>query len=101
MTIITPSKWLADLVKESFLSEYEVCVKYNTIDLNVFQKISSNFKKSRNIENKIMLLGVANVWNDRKGYSDFLKLSKSLPDKYVIVLVGLNEKQMQNLRKIL
>ena len=48
-----------------------------------------------------MLLGVANVWNDRKGYSDFLKLSKSLPDKYVIVLVGLNEKQMQNLPKIL
>ena len=99
MTIITPSKWLADLVKESFLSEYEVCVKYNTIDLNVFRKINSNFKKSRNIENKIMLLGVANVWNDRKGYSDFLKLSKSLSDKYVIVLVGLNEKQMQNLPK--
>ena len=36
LTIITPSEWLAGLVKESFLSEYPVKVINNGIDLNVF-----------------------------------------------------------------
>ena len=43
MTIITPSKWLADLVKESFLSEYEVCVKYNTYRFKCFSKNQFKF----------------------------------------------------------
>ena len=41
-----------------------------------------------------MILGVANVWNDRKGLYDFIKLSKMLDERYKIVLVGLNDKQI-------
>ena len=37
MTIVTPSQWLADLVKESYLKEYPVQVINNGIDLNVFK----------------------------------------------------------------
>ena len=45
------------------------------------------------------MLGVANVWEDRKGLLDFYKLAEMLDDRYVIVLVGLNEKQIKNLPK--
>ena len=45
MTLITPSKWLADLVKQSFLKEYPVEVRYNTIDTNVFKPTSGNFRE--------------------------------------------------------
>ena len=37
MTIVTPSKWLAELVKESYLKEYPVKVINNGIDLNIFK----------------------------------------------------------------
>jgi putative colanic acid biosynthesis glycosyltransferase len=36
MVIVTPSKWLAGLVKKSFLSEYPVKVINNGVDLEVF-----------------------------------------------------------------
>lgn len=45
LTIVTPSKWLAGLVKESFLKEYPVRVINNGIDLNVFKPSPSDFRE--------------------------------------------------------
>lgn len=68
MTIITPSQWLADLVKQSFLKNYPIQVINNGIDLQVFKPISSNFRQKYNIsEDKYILLGVAFDWGMRKG----------------------------------
>lgn len=97
MTLITPSQWLADLVKESFLKEYPVKVIKNKIDTNVFKPTESDFRERYGLEDKKILLGVASTWDERKGLQDYLKLSQMLPDKYRIVLVGLNKKQMKNL----
>ena len=44
-------------------------------------------------KDKRILLGVSNVWEERKGLGDFLSLSEYLPDNFVIVLVGLDFKQ--------
>jgi len=93
LTIITPSKWLADLVKKSFLCRYPVVIKHNLIDTNIFKPISSDFKKKYHIENKKMLLGVASSWSEKKGLYDFMELSSLLGSDMVIVLVGLTEKQ--------
>lgn len=99
MTLITPSNWLKNLVKKSFLSEYPVEVVYNTIDTNVFKPVLSTFKQDYGIKDKKMILGVASTWNDRKGLKDFVELSKLLPeDRYKIVLIGLSEKQIENLK---
>lgn len=97
MIIITPSQWLAGLVKESFLSEYPVKVIHNGIDTNVFKPTENNFKEIYSIKDKFMLLGVATTWDDMKGLSDFINLSSILDDKYKIVLVGLKEKQLLDL----
>ena len=101
LTIITPSEWLNKLVKKSFLKEYECITINNKINLNVFKPTidDSVIKKYNILKNKIILLGVASVWNDKKGYSDFIKLSKMLTDNYLIVLVGLNKKQMKKIKK--
>lgn len=40
-------------------------------------------------------MGVASVWEKRKGFDDFIELSHLLDDNYRIILVGLNEKQMK------
>ncbi len=91
MTIITPSKWLANLVKQSYLSEYTVKVINNGIDLSVFQPTTSDFRKKYNIENKYIVLGVAFGWGKRKGFDVFIELASRLDDKYQIVLVGTDE----------
>lgn len=97
MTIVTPSKWLANLVKESFLGKYPVEVIYNAIDLDVFKPTESNFREKYNIEDKFIILGVANIWGERKGLKYFVELSKLLSKEYQIVILGVNEKQKKEL----
>jgi glycosyltransferase involved in cell wall biosynthesis len=97
MQLVTPSKWLANLVKQSFLKEYPVNVINNGVDLNVFKPTKSDFRKKNNIENKKIILGVAGVWTKSKGYDDFIELSKLLDDNYVIVLVGVSKNQIESL----
>lgn len=92
LTIITPSQWLAGLVKESFFKDYPVKVINNGIDLNVFKPTDSDFRKKHNLENKYMVLGVAFGWGKRKGLDVFCELAKRLDNKrYQIVLVGTND----------
>ena len=92
MTIVTPSQWLADLVKESFLKDYPVKVINNGIDLSVFKPTESDFRRKHGIDDKYMLLGVADGWGARKGLDVFIELSKRLDSKkYQIVLVGTND----------
>ena len=99
MKIVTPSKWLAKLVKKSFLNEYDVEVIYNGIDLNLFKPRKSNLREKYNIVDKIILLGVANIWEERKGINTFIDLNKVLDDKYKIFLVGLSDEQIRRLPK--
>lgn len=96
MTLITPSKWLADLTRQSFLKEYPVEVHYNTIDTNIFKPTPSDFRERYGLQDKFIVLGVANVWEDRKGLFDFYKLAKKLDDRCVIVLIGLSKEQIVN-----
>lgn len=97
MTLITPSQWLADLVKQSFLKDYPVEVQYNTVDTTVFKPTSSDFRERYRLIGKTIILGVASIWDERKGLQDFYKLAQMLDDRYVIVLVGLSEKQIKKL----
>lgn len=97
MTLITPSQWLADLVRQSFLKEYPVEVHYNTINTDVFKPTPGNFRARYQLQDKIIVLGVASTWDDRKGLKDFLQLAKMLDKRFTIVLVGLNPKQLKSL----
>ena len=97
LTIVTPSHWLASVVKDSFLGEYPIIPIYNGIDLNLFKPTPGDFRSRYHLENKKIILGVANVWEGRKGLDDFIALSQILDDSYKIVLVGLNEQQIKNL----
>ena len=100
MTIVTPSKWLADLVKCSFLQEYPVQVIPNGIDLSVFKPTDRGcFREKYGLQNKKILLGVASVWSKSKGLYDFIQLNKTISDDEVIVLVGLTNQQISSLPK--
>ena len=97
MTIITPSHWLESLVKSSYLKPYQVVVKHNAIDLEIFKPTPSNFRKKFNLENKTIVLGVASSWGPKKGLQDFVKLSSLLDKRFVVVIVGLTNNQIKRM----
>ena len=98
LTIVTPSKWLAELVKDSFLNEYSIKVINNGIDTEKFHKVSTHLKADLGLQKEKVLLSAATVWNDLKGLNDFEQLSGVLDSDYKIILVGgMTENQEKNL----
>ena len=97
MILITPSKWLGNMIKQSFLKDYPINIINNGIDLDVFTPEKQGFREKYNLNNKIIILGISSVWDKRKGLNDFIRLSKILDDKYQIVLIGLTKKQIKKI----
>jgi len=99
MTIVAPSQWLANLVKQSFLKDYPIKVINNGIDLSVFQPTCSNFRKEYSIpDEKYIVLGVAFEWGVRKGLDVFVELAGRLDvERFQIVLVGADNKTDEQL----
>lgn len=97
LTIVTPSKWLKGQLAESFLKEYPVEVIYNGIDLDIFKPSEDPDVKTK--QPCPIVLGVANVWEHRKGLNYFKKLARDLPDNCKIHLIGVNKKQIKELSK--
>jgi len=99
LTIVTPSIWLADLVRQSFLKDYPIYTINNGIDLSVFTPAESTFRQRYGLNGKYILLGVALGWDRRKGFDVFLALAKRLDKRYHIVLAGTDrviDKQLPN-----
>ena len=72
--IVAVSLWMKSILSTSFLNKYPITVK-----------------------DKFVILGVANIWNKQKGFDDFINLSKLIDNNSVIILVGLNKTQMNQL----
>lgn len=106
LTLVTPSWWLASRVEQSFMGEYHTVVVPTGIDLEMFKPMVEErrddnlifrLRNNLNLRNKVVLLGVANPWRDRKGLSQFVNLSKMINERCVIVMLGLNDEQLSNL----
>ncbi len=91
MTLVTPSKWLAGLVSQSYLRDYPCKVINNGIDLSIYKPTESDFREKNNLRNKKIILGVSFAWGYPKGLDVFIELSRRLGEDYQIVLVGTNE----------
>lgn len=91
--IVTPSLWLADLARQSFLKTYPIQVIPNGIDTKIFRPTPGADLP----QGKRIILGVAGVWTDRKGLSDFFRLADRLGEDFQIVLAGLTPAQKQSL----
>ena len=94
-TIVTPSQWLAERVKKSFLGMKRIRIIRNGIDTeNVFYpRNSKKLREKYNLVGKKVILSIApDILSESKGGQLILKLSKKMVDKDLIfVLVGINE----------
>lgn len=95
LTIVTPSQWLADRVKQSFLSDKRIDVIHNGIDTeNVFYPRSfDHLKKKHNINDEKIVLAVApDLMSERKGGRHVLELAKRMRSESVkFILIGVED----------
>lgn len=96
--LVPVSQWLAGLLKESFLKNCDIRVINNGVNTEVFkpivdrQQVRLDYGLSKDAK---LLLGVASVWDKRKGLDDFYRLRDALPrEKYCLILVGLSDRQI-------
>lgn len=99
LKIVTPSNWLARHVQHSFLQDYPVQIIHNGIDLNNFKPLVENteIKRKWGLTDKKIILGVASVWDKRKGLDDFIHLSKIIKPGEQIILIGLEKNVIKGL----
>jgi len=99
MVIISPSQWLADIVKQSYFKDTKCVVVPNGINLKIFYpREEDTVTHKYNIPiNKKVILGVASIWDERKGLKIFRDLAKAISEEYRIVLVGLSKSQIAQL----
>lgn len=97
LTLVTPSKWLKDLVSKSFLSQYRTIVINNGIDLGVFSPKKGSFRERLGLQDKFVVLGIASSWEPRKGLRFFTDISRMMTEEITIVLVGVTDKVRRSL----
>ena len=94
LTIVPVSDWIRGEMSRSFLKDYPFRVIHNGIDTDVFNVYDTDeVKQKYGWQGKHILLGVASIWSEEKGLSDFIKLAQRLREDEVIVLVGVTEEQ--------
>jgi putative colanic acid biosynthesis glycosyltransferase len=98
LTIVPVSEWLGNIVKQSFFRKFPIQVINNGINTKVFKPLQdSTIREKYNLKDKYVILGLANIWNSRKGLKGFIELSSKLDKSYQIILVGLNKIQIKTL----
>lgn len=98
LTVVSVSNWLTGETEKSLLSDKNLVTIHNGIDTNVFTPTPSNFKSEHNIDDKFVILGMANKWLSPCNDGALEKILSKLDENFVIVLVGCNE--MQQSQKI-
>lgn len=93
LTLVPVSDWLRQELSKSFLCTYPAVTIHNGVDTSLFRPI----EQKQIPTDKKVILGVASVWDKRKGLDEFVKLRRLLPDNYSIFLIGLSKKQISTL----
>lgn len=98
LTMVAVSKWLKTIVKQSFLQETNTILIHNGVDIKTFKPDDRDIIiEKHNLYQKTILLGVASIWERRKGLNDFIQLEKKLDQNFQLILIGLTRKQIKEL----
>lgn len=99
LTIVPVSEWIRGEMSRSILQNCHYQVIHNGIDLNVFdvQPDDKAVREKYGLGDKHIILGLASIWSEEKGWDDFMEMSKMLNGDEVIVMVGVTEEQQKRL----
>jgi len=94
--VVGVSEWIIGEGKKSILKNaLQLQCIYNWIDLDVFkpQEVSQLRERLEIGEKQKVLLGVAAIWNDKKGLQELMLAAKSFPDAKVLLIGNLPQNQ--------
>lgn len=100
LMIVSVSNWLNSLVEQSFMKDTPHTVILNGVDTSVFYPRYNSVSMTREkygLGDKIVVLSVADKWNEGIGFSDIQKLRELLDYRFVIVVVGVTQTQKESL----
>lgn len=88
LEVVGCSKWISELAEKSILSDGKFTIIHNGINLRIFQEIGADFRKEKRIQDRFVILGMANKWlsEDNKGLLEFVR--SKLDTQYHIVIIG-------------
>lgn len=89
MTIVTPSKWLANMCKESYLNKFNIIDIPNGIDHTEVELSKGKLREKYNlsIEDKVILFVAADTKDERKGIKYILDIIPNCND-YTFISIG-------------
>lgn len=110
LVLAAPSRWLAGVVRDSFLGDKEVRVINNAVDTEVFRPIEAPKTDLRRelglpAEGRVVLFIAVDLNEERKGAGYFSELAEGLdPRKYLLVAAGeklrLKTEKGRNIRQL-
>lgn len=89
--IVGVSKWITEEAKRSLLKSkilYPIC---NGVDLQIFRPRESLMRKDYSLEDKFVILGMANKWLAFENKKTYEFIIDNLKENYTLVLLGCNK----------
>jgi putative colanic acid biosynthesis glycosyltransferase len=83
LQIVTPSRWLSEEIKYSYLGNKDIKVINNGIDTCIF-----NYNKVKRKDSDFVILCLANIWEKRKGIEFIEKLVPLLKKNEKLIIIG-------------
>lgn len=81
LTLVVPSNWSKDRVKESYLKNIKTEVIYNGINIDEFGPVC---EKNKNFS----IIFVANYWTEAKGQNQLEKIIREINNNIKVIIVG-------------
>ena len=92
------SDWVCDEARQSRLSACDIRRIYNGVDTSVFTpRDDAKTKAEYGLDGKQIIMGMANKWFKKANRPLLQKMTDSLPEDRVLVIVGCNDRQRQEL----
>ncbi len=97
LIVVGVSQWILNEAQRTFLNGREGHVIYNGVDTDYFVHTPSDFRKKYGIEDKFVILAVANKWLKPVNKKTFEYVTANLTEDTVMVMVGCTASQKQAL----
>jgi len=92
LSIVCPSQWLADKIRESYLNKYQIKIIPNCVNIEIFKpkdKISIRKKLGIPTKKKVVLYIANDLQDERKGFFYFLQALESIKLKnWMVITIG-------------
>lgn len=99
LTFVGVSEWITREVQKSIVPAKNYMTIYNGVDVDYFVPTESDLRKKLGLEDKFIVLAVANKWLLDVNAETLKTVTEGLDNETVILMIGCSKEQKSNLPK--